>query len=333
MRQAALVGIISDGVIAETTILARFCRHCAYNLYGLPENRCPECGKAFDLNDPKSYWPHASSLSRRKWAKRIVKALFTLLILCSVAGLSLWYPWHREQDAVQMVQHYGGGWQTITLKEQPPGLGRGYGQLCGASLQTTTIGPRWLQWLLGKRGGFLLQRVDAICPANSPVTDADLALWSGLRHLRSLNLFADSKLTDAGLVNLKVMKQLQVLGLDSTQVTDTGLVNLKHLKQLQWLLLGHTQVTDAGLVNFKELKQLQGLDLDATQVADAGLVNLKCLDQLQWLNLDGTHITNAGLANLKELRQLRWLILANTPVTDAGVSALQKALPNCHIMR
>lgn len=31
------------------------CRTCGYSLYQLPSNTCPECGSAFDLNNPKTY--------------------------------------------------------------------------------------------------------------------------------------------------------------------------------------------------------------------------------------------------------------------------------------
>ncbi len=31
------------------------CLGCGYNLRGLPENRCPECGRTFDPDDPQSY--------------------------------------------------------------------------------------------------------------------------------------------------------------------------------------------------------------------------------------------------------------------------------------
>jgi len=97
-----------------------FCRHCGYNLHGLPANRCPECGHSFDPQDPKTYRHHPASVTRRRWAKRISAALLTLLILATAAGVSLWYPWHREQAAVRMVWRYGDG----------------------GALHTTTIGPR-----------------------------------------------------------------------------------------------------------------------------------------------------------------------------------------------
>jgi len=37
--------------------------------------------------------------------------------------------------------------------------------------------------------------------------------------------------------------------------------------------------------------------------------------------------------HLKGLTKLQGLNLGNTQVTDAGVAELQKALPNCEIMR
>jgi len=179
--------------------LPMFCRQCGYNLHGLPENRCPECGQAFDPNNPKTYWRHAATLSRRRWAKRIIVALLTLLILSTVAGVSLWYPWHGKQAAVQMVRRY-----------------KGYG---GGVVHTTAIGLQWLQCLLGNRGGFLLQRVDDIYIINSPVTDTDLASLKELPYLRSVALSGNSKLTDAVLVNLENLKQLQELYLEGAQIT------------------------------------------------------------------------------------------------------------------
>jgi rubrerythrin len=32
----------------ETPQSSMFCRQCGYQLVGLSENRCPECGRAFD---------------------------------------------------------------------------------------------------------------------------------------------------------------------------------------------------------------------------------------------------------------------------------------------
>src|SRR5881409_2312039 len=70
------------------------------------------------------------------------------------------------------------------------------------------------------------------------------------------------------------------VNLGGTKVTDAGLKELKHLKQLTSLYLNNTQVTDAGLKELKDLKQLTYLDVAFTQVTDAGLKELKDLKQL-----------------------------------------------------
>lgn len=59
-------------------------------------------------------------------------------------------------------------------------------------------------------------------------------------------------ITDAELVHLQGLGQLQELCLDSTKVTDAGLVHLQGLSQLKKLWLYNTKVTDQGI---KKLQQ------------------------------------------------------------------------------
>ena len=69
----------------------------------------------------------------------------------------------------------------------------------------------------------------------------------------------------------------RVTGLDlsATKVTDAGLVHLEGLTQLQTLNLGATSITDAGLAHLEGLTQLHELDLSSTKVTDAGVAELK----------------------------------------------------------
>ena len=68
-------------------------------------------------------------------------------------------------------------------------------------------------------------------------------------------------------------------------------------------------IDNDGLRFVAELKELERLSLMYTDIGDKGLVHLR------------------GLTRLQELR------LRGTLVTDAGVAELQKALPNCEIIR
>ena len=84
------------------------------------------------------------------------------------------------------------------------------------------------------------------------------------------------------------------------ETTDAGLVRLQGLRQLQWLVLSNTRVSDAGLVHLQGLRQLQGLWLANTQVSDSGVVHLQGLRQLYQLDLANTKVTSQGVKKLRQ---------------------------------
>ena len=88
--------------------------------------------------------------------------------------------------------------------------------------------------------------------------------------------------------------------LRDTKVTDARLVHLIGLPNLQGLNLAETKVTDAGLKHLKGLGKLRHLDLSFTSVADRGLVHIKGLTNLKWLDLDDTRITDEGVKKLQQ---------------------------------
>jgi hypothetical protein len=58
-----------------------FCRYCDYILDGLPSNRCPECGRNFDPDDPRTYRLRTPQSLRR----RLVLAPLILLPIVAIA--------------------------------------------------------------------------------------------------------------------------------------------------------------------------------------------------------------------------------------------------------
>jgi len=117
------------------------------------------------------------------------------------------------------------------------------------------------------------------------------------------------------------------------EVTDDSLANLEVLADLEILSLADTKITNASLVHLKTLTKLRVLVLYGTGVNGTGLVHLNKLTRLEELDLEKSKVTNDGLSNLTGLAGLKLLNLHNTDVTDAGVAELQKALPNCEIIR
>ena len=107
------------------------------------------------------------------------------------------------------------------------------------------------------------------------ITDAGLGHLAGM-NLQRLTIPQEAK-TDIGLkhylaaLDPKVDPRLS----GGWTITDAGLVHLKGVTQLQTLNLFRTQVSDAGLVHLKELIQLKRLDLRDTQFTDAGVAELQ----------------------------------------------------------
>jgi hypothetical protein len=181
----------------------------------------------------------------------------------------------------------------------------------------------------------------------------DLAVIKKLPMVHTLTL-RRCQITDAGLVHLKDMADLQFLTLADMPITDKGLVHLEGLRHLRDLtvrcakvsgpgLRGLTRLTslglqdsaytDAGLAHLRGLTKLERLDLRNTAITDAGLVHLKPLVNLDRLFLDNTKVTDAGLEHLHSLARLRALSIRGTKVTDKAVRALEAAIPDLDEIR
>jgi len=143
-----------------------------------------------------------------------------------------------------------------------------------------------------------------------PSQEPPIPTW--LRELVSEDCFSEvvvvtfvepakaSKVGDMVFEDLKVLKELGVLGLDDTHVTDAGLKDIRILKELGTLGLDDTHITDVGLENLEGLTNLEYLDLTGTQVSDEGLQHLKGLAKLEHLDLSDTHVTPQGIKELQE---------------------------------
>jgi Leucine rich repeat len=263
------------------------------------KNRLPRHAAVDDneamLTDP----PNAEPPQRkRRWFQF---SLRTLMIFTTVVAVGA--AWlvpkierkRRERDAVKAIESLGGiVWYDyqFTGYRSPP------------DSNAPPPGPYWLRNLFGEHF---------------------------IDEVAMVSLCANVTVSDAGLVNVKSLPQLQSLNLGHCHITDAGLEHLKGLTHLQGLALGLTNVTDAGLEHLKGLTQLRYLGLQGTRVADAGLVNLKGLSQLQTLDMVNTDVTDAGLEYIKSLTQLQTVDLCYSLVTDDGVKDLRKALPNCKI--
>lgn len=281
---------------AQTTPTSMYCRQCGYQLAGLSENRCPECGRGFDPADRRSFARSARSWIRRRWQKRIGWTALVISLVV-VAGLgSFWghvyWRYHAEWQAEQ---------QTVTALNER-----------GISTQHTShlTSGRYLDWLSGPVN-YMRFRVGYVNADTAHLSKADFDRLGTLRFVSMVSL-KNCDLTDDQLAQLQ------------DQAGKWRLVNLS--------LDGNARITDEGLVHLKRLSRLYVLSLADTSITDAGLVHLGQMTQLIDLNLQGTHVTDAGVQNLALLKTLRTLDLSRTNVSGRGIDQLKTSLPTTRII-
>lgn len=105
--------------------------------------------------------------------------------------------------------------------------------------------------------------------------DAQAAILPKLSNQIVWLKLGDTEISDAALLSISKLKNLQKLHLEETKVTDAGLKQLKQLVNLEYLNLYGTAITDAGLAELAGLKNLKTVYLWQTKVSEQGISALK----------------------------------------------------------
>ena len=231
----------------------RFCRGCGYNL-GASSGRCPECGRAFDAGNPRTFLrgPRRGALRRLRPVALIVLAT---LVLAGGALLWLRHGWLNEQRRLaDLRQHLGSRPSDLAVTAEP-------------------LSP-WLRRRLPERVGVYLDRVTDIQAYSTATSDADLKSVASFTHLRGLML-QGPKITDAGLAELKGLTNLRELHLMCRRVTDSGVADLKEMRRMEELTIQGGKMTDRGLEHLHAMPQLRRLAICGNAVTPEGLLRWK----------------------------------------------------------
>ena len=116
--------------------------------------------------------------------------------------------------------------------------------------------------------------VAGIDVGGTALSDEQVQLLAGLKHLTDLNLFG-SAVTDETLRQFDGLSELRAVGLARTYITDDSLRQLAELRNLTTLDLSHTGITDAGLKELKSLGGLKRLFIEGTKISDEGVQDLQ----------------------------------------------------------
>jgi hypothetical protein len=159
-------------------------------------------------------------------------------------------------------------------------------------------------------------------------SDAHLVPLRKLNNVKSLTITGSRDFTDAGLINIRGLWDVEELYLGFTGITGPGLKYLGRMDGLRILSLYESPVTDTGLAYLAGLRDLQELNLACCRrVTDEGLRHVAELHGLKRLDLSATSITDSGLGDLARMPQLAELKISHTAVTRDGLDRIQRALP------
>jgi uncharacterized membrane protein/mono/diheme cytochrome c family protein len=85
----------------------------------------------------------------------------------------------------------------------------------------------------------------------------------------------ETRITDAGLINISKLTNLTRLSLENTLVSDEGISTLRALSFLQYLNLVNTQVSDRSLTSIASVKKLKAVYLWKTKFTKQGIDELR----------------------------------------------------------
>jgi hypothetical protein len=142
-------------------------------------------------------------------------------------------------------------------------------------------------------------------------------------QIKWLIINGKTKITDAGFVHLKPLKDLFYLKLDGSTLTGKGFAELSELDNLRALILVNSQIDDEGLKYLKG-KNLYALDLSGSKVTGPGLKYLNKFKKLRELILDNTPIGDDTLSNLADIKSLEVLSINGTTISNKGIEYLKK---------
>ncbi len=239
-------------------------------------------------------------LNRRVFPARVLTLSFSSTVFATLADGSLWRSCLNAEEPTIIPAHHD--WQ---LGSQQPADG-------------------WIEMLASDlRGqdlaGLRLTLADG-------VTDKGLESLALLSGFERLALFADSRVTERGILAIARLEGLLDLYLNGVWLGSSGLHWIANLERLVALHLqdcvGWSGESIRDLSSHESLTILRiGSAFDRVDLRDEHLSPLRSLPNLRRLSLRNCLLSDAGMRTLGQLTQLRKLELPNE-ITDQGIGHL-----------
>lgn len=171
-------------------------------------------------------------------------------------------------------------------------------------ISNTEVGDAGLRYLPS------LSKLESLRLTSTNVTDDGLGPVGELKNLQEL-ILPPAASTDRGLGHLRGLTNLRLLSVwGDDRMTDAGMLIVGQMPNLEYLAV-HGHITDAGLKNLTALKNLKTLFVRSPHITDAAVAHVLEIGSLTQLGFSDTQITKDGLSPLKGASNLeRWSVTA-----------------------
>ncbi len=157
---------------------------------------------------------------------------------------------------------------------------------------------------------------------NGKLTDAGMVQLAGLKNLENFS-FVGTQMTGKAYARFEGFTKLAKVSHRGSSIDDEGLRLLcEHLPNLESISLAHAKFTDAGAPHLAKLAKLKGLELGTSKATPQALKHVAGLP-LEYLQLGEGFESPACFPLIKDIRTLRRLTLTNAQsLTETDLQAL-----------
>lgn len=157
---------------------------------------------------------------------------------------------------------------------------------------------------------------------NGKLTDAGMVQLAGLKNLESFN-FVGTSMTGRAYAQFDGFTKLVKVSHRGSSIDDEGLKELcDHLPNLEYISLAHSKFTDAGAPNLAKLTKLKGLDIGSSKATPEALVHIVKLP-LEFLELGDNFGSAASIPVIKDIATLRRVTMTRvSKSTDAELKTI-----------
>ena len=148
------------------------------------------------------------------------------------------------------------------------------------------------------------------------LTDATLLTLGDLSNLDVLDLSSCSGFTASGFAPLGRLEKLRTLNLQRTAAGDEMVAALSSVPRIEGLRFGSPNLTDAGFEHLAKLFSLKYLYIENCLATDEGIRHLGRINRLEQLDIGASGMIGTGLGPLTELPELRDVRLRSPALTN-----------------